>query len=192
MVSALTAALEIPAPEPVRTISAENFEQIVRQYQRRVYRFLLMLVRDQDTADTLTQECFLRAFQYRQSFRGECSVETWILRIAVNLAKDHGKNRRISFWKRLIGFDGDNHISAGFRAPNPSPERILLAREEVQAVLRACDRLSDQQRAIFLMRFSEEMQLAEIAAVLGIRTGSVKAQLSRAVARVRKLMREQQ
>jgi len=59
-------------------------------------------------------------------------------------------------------------------------------------VLRACDCLSDQQRAIFLMRFSEEMQLAEIAAVLGIRTGSVKAQLSRAVARVRKLMREQQ
>jgi len=151
-----------------------------------------MLVRDQDTADTLTQECFLRVFQYRKSFRGECSVETWILRIAVNLAKDHGKNRRVSFWKRLIGLDSDEGISAGFRASSPSPERILLAREEVHAVLRACDCLSDQQRAIFLMRFSEEMQLAEIAAVLGIRTGSVKAQLSRAVARVRKLMREQQ
>ena len=85
----------------------------MRQHQRRVYRVIYLLVRDADTADTLTQECFLRAYQKRASFRGECRIETWILRIAVNLVRDHGKNRRASFWKRLVGLDDGESTDTG-------------------------------------------------------------------------------
>jgi RNA polymerase sigma-70 factor, ECF subfamily len=176
--------------EQADTISPEAFEEIVRQQQRRVYRVLLMLVRDPDTADTLTQECFLRAYKNRVSFRGECRVDTWILRIAVNLARDHGKNRRAAFWRKLVGLEDQEGSTREVAARQASPEQALLAREELAAVLEATASLSPQQRTIFLMRFSEEMPLAEIADVLGLRTGSVKTQLSRAVGKVRSLMKE--
>ena len=191
MGSVLTATLGMRVEE-ARTISPETFDEIVRQQQRRVYRVLLMMVRDPDTADTLTQECFLRAYQHRASFRGECRVDTWILRIAVNLSRDHGKSRRAAFWKRLVGLEDQEGSSREVAAPQASPEQALLAREELRVVLDATASLSSQQRAIFLMRFSEEMPLAEIAKVLGLRTGSVKAQLSRAVGKVRRLMKERQ
>ena len=75
-------------------ITAEGFEELVRQHQRRVYRVLLLMVRDADLADSLTQECFLRVYERRKQFRGDCPVEAWVLRIAINLARDHGRNRR--------------------------------------------------------------------------------------------------
>jgi len=183
-------ALTAPAQTAVVT-TAEGFGGFVRQHQRRVYRVILLLVRDEDAADTLTQECFLRAYQNLANFRGECRVETWLLRIAVNLVRDHVKNRRASFWKKLVGLD-DADQATPIATPYPSPERELLARAEVKAVLASVELLSPQQKAVFLLRFVEEMSLAEIAAVLGLRVGSVKAQLFRALGNVRKTMKEQQ
>ena len=195
MGTALTTALEAPVEEGVLTAAGGDFDAIVRQHQKRVFRVVYLLVRDADAADTLTQECFLRAYQKLESFRAECRIDTWLLRIAVNLAKDHAKNRRVSFWRRLIGLDDANDgdgLPVQVHAHDPSPERVLLAREEMQAVWSAVDSLSAQQRTVFLLRFTEEMSLAEIADVLGVRVGSVKAQLSRATGAVRKQMREQQ
>src|SRR5437660_11527603 len=87
----LTSRLSAAAEQPAQAISSARFDEIIRQYQRRVYRIILLLVKDADAADTLTQECFLRAYRNRNSFRGECTIETWLLRIAVNLVRDHGK-----------------------------------------------------------------------------------------------------
>jgi RNA polymerase sigma-70 factor (ECF subfamily) len=152
---------------------------------------IFLLLKDQDIADTLTQECFLRAYEKRASFRGECSVCTWLLRIAVNLVRDHAKNRRASFWRKLIGLDG--MTSTGWQEPpatDPSPERTLLARERLKEVWHALESLSPQQREIFLLRFGEEMSLAEIAEVLAIQVGTVKAHLSRATSKLRELLKE--
>jgi RNA polymerase sigma-70 factor (ECF subfamily) len=192
--TALTQALRAPAKEQA-AIVADGFDALVQQHQKRVYRVVYLLVRDADAADTLTQECFLRAYQKLAGFRGECRIDTWLLRIAVNLAKDHAKNRRASFWRKLIGLDDTddgNGVPVQVHAHDPSPEQVLLAREEMQAVWSAVDSLSAQQRTIFLLRFTEEMSLAEIAEVLSLRVGSVKAQLSRATGSLRKKMREQQ
>jgi len=68
----------------------------------------------------------------------------------------------------------------------------LLARSELQAVWSTVDVLSPQQREVFLLRFVEDLSLAEIAEVLGVRVGSVKAQLFRALGSVRKQMKERQ
>ena len=59
-----------------QALSIAEFDEVVRTHQRRVYRVLVLLVRDLDEADTLTQECFLRAYQSLSRFRGECSVQT--------------------------------------------------------------------------------------------------------------------
>jgi RNA polymerase sigma-70 factor (ECF subfamily) len=188
METALTPALGAAA----RNITAEEFDALVRRHQRRVHRLLLMLLRDLDEADNLTQECFLRAYQSMGSFRGECSLETWLLRIAANLARDHVRNRRASFWKRLLGIsdNGDGAWAENVPATGASPEQVLMAREEVRAVWEAANQLSQQQRAVFMLRFVEDMELNEIATVLGLQAGSVKTHLFRALQNVRSKMKD--
>ena len=188
----LTTALKVPSGLAADSISYASFDEIMRQHQKRVYRVILLLVKDRDAADTLTQECFLRAYQRLSQFRGECRIETWLIRIAVNLVRDHGKSRRTSFWRRLVGLEAEHANVADRSTPGHSPERVLLARSELQAVWSAVDFLSPQQREVFLLRFVEDLSLAEIAEVLGVRVGSVKAQLFRALGSVRKQMKERQ
>jgi RNA polymerase sigma-70 factor (ECF subfamily) len=188
--TALTTALDTPVEEVRETISSKSFDQIIQLHQRRVYRVLFLLLKDADAADTLTQECFLRAYKKLASFRGECRIETWLLRIAVNLARDHGKSRRASFWKRLICLEDADSVPHQFRGTQPSPERALLACEQLKAVWKAVSSLPQQQRTIFLLRFAEEMSLAEIAAILKLRIGTVKAHLFRATTKVRETVRE--
>ena len=190
METALT-TLNALVEEEEEAASSRNFDEIIRLHQRRVYRLLYVLLRDADAADTLTQECFLRAYKKLETFRGECRIETWLLRIAVNLARDYGKNRRTSFWRRLVGLGGtEESENRQVLGSQPSPERVLLAREELEAVWAAVDSLSQQQRAIFLLRFTEELSLAEIAAILKLSVGTVKAHLFRATARVRETVRD--
>src|SRR4051794_9505856 len=93
-------------------ITAADFEQIMQRYQKKVYRVLLLMLKNPEDADNLTQECFLRAYMSMRSFRGECSVQTWLLRIAVNLARDDARNRRAGFWRRLLRLDDQDAIPA--------------------------------------------------------------------------------
>src|SRR5687767_12979164 len=72
-----------------------DFDKIVELYWPRVFRFVLSSVRDRDAAETLTQDCFMRAYRARDRFRGDSSVITWLMRIAVNLVRDYGRNRRL-------------------------------------------------------------------------------------------------
>jgi RNA polymerase sigma-70 factor, ECF subfamily len=190
----LTTVLTRPAAEQAEEISAEKFDEIMRQHQRRVYRVIFLLVRDRDAADNLTQECFLRAYLKRATFRGECRIETWLLRIAVNLARDHGKSRRVSFWKRLVGLEQGEEGGAEPRqypAPGLSAEHTLLVREELAAVWNALSSLSPQQRTIFFLRYEEEMSLAQIASLLDLAVGSVKSQLARATGKLREMKEKQ-
>jgi RNA polymerase sigma-70 factor, ECF subfamily len=194
MGTALT-SLTRAVPATAEAFVTDDFEEIIQKHQRRVYRVVFLLVKDQDVADTLTQECFLKAYQKRRDFRGECSMATWLLRIAVNLARDHGKNRRAAFWKKLMGREqtvGGETKLASLRAPDASPERVLLAREELQAVWRALEAVSPQQRSVFLLRYAEEMSLEEVAEVLGLKLGTVKAHLFRATTQLRKVLQEKQ
>ena len=80
------------AGEPA--IALEDLDAVMRAHQQHIYRVLVSLLRDPDAADTLTQDCFLRAYQNRDRFRGEASLRTWLVTIAVNLARDYQRSRR--------------------------------------------------------------------------------------------------
>jgi RNA polymerase sigma-70 factor (ECF subfamily) len=168
-----------------------DFDLLVRQHQRRVYRVLLGMVRDPDLADNLTQDCFVRAYEKRASFRGEASVGTWLVSIAINLARDHGRSRRAGFWRRLFSAPAEEQEAALETAADlgASPERSLIARQELGRVWQLVEELPQRQREVFLLRFAEEMPLEEISLALGMQSGTVKAHLFRAVGTVRKRMR---
>jgi RNA polymerase sigma-70 factor (ECF subfamily) len=111
------------------------------------------------------------------------------MRIAVNLIRDYARNRRLQFWKRaqLSAVDLD---AAGRWAPDggASPERGAIAREQLAAVWNAAGGLSERQRTVFLLRFVEDMDLLEIAAATGMKEGTVKVHLFRALQAVRERM----
>src|SRR5258708_1591634 len=77
-----------------------DFDDVVRVYRPRIFRFALASLCDRDAAESLTQDCFLKAFTAWDRFRGDSNVQTWLLQIAINLVRDAGRNRRLQFWKR--------------------------------------------------------------------------------------------
>jgi RNA polymerase sigma-70 factor (ECF subfamily) len=184
------------AAEPVAVTATPagelaDFDAVVRAHQPAVFRFLLASLREREPAENLTQECLLRAYQARRSFRGDASVRTWLMRIAVNLVIDHRKSVRLRFWRRAAQTSLDVAFTGDWLADRrSSPEAEASAREQVKAVWRAAAALSDRQRTVFLLRFVEEMEIREIATAVGLQEGTVKAHLFRAVEAVRKKLTE--
>lgn len=163
-----------------------DFEALVRAYRPKILRFALASLQDGDAADSVTQDCFLRAFRAWNTFRGECSLETWLMRIAVNLVRDYGRNRRLQFWKRTQRNSDEIETQIRLAGWGPTPESQMLLREQVKLVWRAARTLPERQRTVFLLRFVEDMDLLEIASAAGMKEGTVKAHLFSAIRRVRR------
>jgi RNA polymerase sigma-70 factor, ECF subfamily len=168
------------------SVAEADFDTTVQLYRPKIFRFLLASLRDRDAAECLTQDCFLKVFHALRSFRNECSMNTWLMQIAVNLLRDHLRNRRLQFWKRARrhGPPG-NELNNWIADQRQSPEKEVLLKERVQTVWQAAELLSEKQRSVFLLRFVEEMELLEIATVMGIKEGTVKTHLFRALQSVR-------
>jgi RNA polymerase sigma-70 factor (ECF subfamily) len=166
--------------------AAEEFSSVVQAHRPQIFRFLLASTRDVDLAETLTQECFLKAHRNWDRFRGDSSAMTWLMRIAINLEKDHWRNRRMQFWRhtRTNSVDLDE-ASEWLPSGERSVEQQMMAREQVSQVWEAVEGLSARQRTVFLLRYVEDMELSEIAQATGLSEGTVKAHLSRALGKVR-------
>jgi RNA polymerase sigma-70 factor (ECF subfamily) len=170
---------------PVREL--EDFDVLVRKYWPKVFRFALASLRDPDAAGNVAQDCLMKAHRNAAGFRGESSVSTWLMQIAVNLLRDYVRNRRLRFWKRTNKRSVDwEDLDGRLQQQGPSPEARAAAREQLQAVWKATTGLPERQRTVFLLRFVEEMDLLEIAAVTGLREGTVKTHLFRALEAVRR------
>ena len=171
---------------PDVVLFAGDFEALVRLYRPKVFRFAMASLRDLDAAETITQDCLLRAYQARDRFREECSVHSWLMRIAVNLIRDHARNRRFQFWRRASLTAQPLEISGQLIADRGrSPEAQALLKEQVAAIWIAADKLPEKQRTVFLLRFVEDMDLLEIAFATGMKEGTVKTHLCRALRAVR-------
>ena len=177
----------LAAPMPKTNSEVQDFDNVVLLFWPRIHRFLLASLRDSDAAETLTQECFLRAFRARHRFRGDSSVHTWLMRIAINLARDFARNRRLQFWRwtRVSGLD-THDISEWIPDSSASPEARTLQKERITAIWRATKTLSERQRTVFILRFVEDMDVLEIADATGLSEGSVKVHLFRALQTVRR------
>jgi len=163
-----------------------DFDKVVELYWSRVFRFVLSSIRDRDAAETLTQDCFMKAYRARDRFRGDSSVITWLMRIAINLVRDYGRNRRLQFWKWVRSSPVDT-ATIGDWIPDRgvSPEARAVLGNQIEKVWQATADLSDRQRTVFVLRFVDDMDLLEIAAVTGLTEGAVKVHLFRALQSIR-------
>ena len=183
MTSALFNAESLAEPGQATLGSTETLHAL---YGQRIFRFLLASSRDHDLAETLTQETFLRAWSAREQFRGDCSAATWLTRIALNLLRDHTRTNRFRFWRDVsrTAVQADD-LAAHLPDPVSSSESALIARQQLALVWETVATLSERQRTVFLLRFVEELELADIADIAGLPISTVKTHLYRALAVIR-------
>jgi RNA polymerase sigma-70 factor (ECF subfamily) len=166
---------------------AERFREIAAVCRPGVFHFALAALKNPDAAEDVTQTCFLRACDAWPRFRGDSSLRTWLIAIAVNLIRDAKRCPKWEYWSRRQQrrFEGlQDEIAPD---PRSSPEERWLAKERVTEVRKAVAAdLSPNQRMIFVLHFVKEMSVPEIAATTGIRNATVRVHLSRATRRIRR------
>jgi RNA polymerase sigma-70 factor, ECF subfamily len=164
----------------------DEIEQLVQRYRARLLRFVAFSTGDQDLAESIVQDCFMKAYNARASFRGECSAYTWLNRIAVNLIRDNQRTQKFRFWKSFRKSALDiSEMASRLPGGSGTPEKSLLIREQVAQVAEALKALSFNQRTVFLMRFQEGMGIREISLATDISVNTVKTHLYRAIKTVR-------
>jgi RNA polymerase sigma-70 factor, ECF subfamily len=185
----LTFARELSVARDRMMAELDDIDLLCATYRPRIYRYALLSLRDPDLAENVTQDCFLRAYRARGEFRGDCSVATWLTRIATNLIRDCTRSRKFQFWRAANTTAVEvTAVVDRIAAPSISAETSLLVKEQLVKVWDAVAKLPGKQRTAFLLRFVEEMELPEIATAMGLHVGTVKSHLHRGLGAVRKAM----
>jgi RNA polymerase sigma-70 factor (ECF subfamily) len=176
----------LPVSQQTTATPLDDLDSVVATYEQRIFRFHLIAIRDRDLAQSLTQDTFVRAWSARHSFRGDCSLSTWLMRIALNLVRDHTRTDRFRFWKRVSETAVDvSDVSSHIPHRDSSLESRLIASEQMALVWESVAELSARQRSIFVLRFVDELELSEIAGITSLPISTVKTHLYRALATIR-------
>jgi len=154
----------------------EAFEKLFREFQGRVYGWILRIVRERGAAEDLTVETFLRIYRARARFDPSGNFGAWARRIATNVAIDHLRKAR-----------PEVELPDDLSAP-PSPDPVLR-RELTQQIMVAFRQLSAKLQAVTTLALIEERPYEEIAEALGISVGAVKLRVFRAIRELRKKLR---
>ena len=152
------------------------FDVLVKEHYQRVLRFQMKWCRNQADAQELTQETFFAAWQKIASFRRDSKFSTWLLGIALNLARNHCNRGPARHEAEL---PDDDHLEALLGA-NISPEGHLSERQTLGALDRALARLPADMREVTVLVRLEGLAMQDVASMLAIPIGTVKSRLSRA------------
>jgi len=154
------------------------FEVIVNRYKDRLYNFVLRFVGDQQTAEDIVQDTFLRAYRNRGSFQAIAKFSTWIYTIAGNLAKSELRRRKR--WRFLsLGSRDEDGKTFELADPSSHPDKdteTALAETQIED---AIARLPERYREAVILRDVEGLDYAEIAEIVGCPLGTVKSRINR-------------
>ncbi len=161
---------------------------LMQRWGDSVGRFLRRMLRDADLADDVHQETWIRIYRYRTRYAPGFCFRSYLFSIAVNCARTAIRRKRRLVWRVLSPATDDDVDRAAEPATDPpaDPAESLLRDEQHQALLRAIDRLPDAQRSVVLMYLFLSTDYATIADALGKRPASVRADMHRAVKKLRR------
>ena len=152
-----------------------GYNEIVRRYQQQVYWVIRKMVNSHDDADDLTQEVFIKIYSALKDFREESNLFTWLYRIATNYSINHIRKAKV---RNTVSFDiiTEQVVSRDKRSDEAVDEktrRILLAE--------AIETLPAQQRAVFNLRYNENLSYEDISKIMNKSVGGIKANYFHAV-----------
>lgn len=162
------------------------FDEMVRRHWDRIYAMVHQLLRNQQDAEEVTQDAFIRAHRGLVNFRGDSAFSTWLYQIATNLAR----NRYWYWWRRkrdqTVSFDQpvgpDNATPLGevFAAEQETPDDVTVTQELIDRIAVGMEKLSPKHREILVLRNIKNLSYEEIAGILKISVGTVKSRIARA------------
>jgi len=167
--------------------STREFGSWMISEQKRIFLLCRRLLQDVEEADSATQDAFLKAWQAlnRPEFKELEDAGRWLTRIAVNTCLDRLRSRRWQFWRKRPNQEDEQAILELAASTGPNAEDRYFATEISRRLEGALEKLSLRQRAAFTLRHYEDRSLAEIADILDLDIGTVKAHLFRAIAKLR-------
>ncbi|MEQ1851472.1 MAG: sigma-70 family RNA polymerase sigma factor [Chthoniobacteraceae bacterium] len=169
------------------------FNELITRYRQRCFAMVYQMVRNEEDAWDLTQDGFIRAWRNLANFRGQSSFFTWLYRIMTNVSLDWLRKKRIEGGQEFDDTIGLRHIAAGAAtAPKPVMEPVgKLADGEIRASIeQAIRKLSDEHRAVIVMRELDGMEYQEIADALDCSIGTVMSRLFYARRKLQTLLRD--
>ncbi|WEK54303.1 MAG: RNA polymerase sigma factor [Candidatus Cohnella colombiensis] len=169
----------------IEAFEGEGFRELMETYGQRVWDFAFYMTRRFDLADDVTQDVFLQAYRRIGTFRGQSSMQTWLLAITRNVALNY---RRASFFRKVVLVDRPIERVNG---SSPSAEQEAMSRSRSEELWRVVMVLPVKYREVLLLDAKYDLSLEEIASVLDIPLGTVKSRLSRARSKVTEAWKEE-
>ncbi len=157
------------------------YEALLNKYRNLVYTIMYKMVHNPQEAEDLTQEAFIKAFRALSSFREEFAFSTWLMKIATNNCIDFLRKRKLKTQSihEPVKYK-DEELERTLPNQEPTPEKNLLREERKRIIQEAIQELPERYRHVILLRHMEEKSYDEIADILGLPLGTVKAQIFRA------------
>ena len=162
------------------------FDALIGMYSAKLYKVAYALLGSRQDAEEVVQDTFLRAYRALPAFRGDSSLETWLHRITVNLARNKFQwNHRRGDGLNVSLTASDDDGESGSEPEQDVPDRrmepdLVLEQEEIGAnIMKALDSLPDNLRETMLLRHVDDMPYEQIAQKLDCKVGTVKSRLSR-------------
>ncbi len=154
------------------------FDDLYKNYHQDVFQFLFYMVRNRELAEDLMQEVYIRVLKSYEKFEGKSSEKTWLFSIARNVAID--SFRKDKGWKQKL-IEKFDWSQQQVKDDHPLPEEIALQNEDVQMIYRCLESCTVDQRLVIIMRYIQDMSIAETAESLGWTESKVKTTQHRAL-----------
>lgn len=167
------------------------FARLRQKYHDAIYNLIYRMIREKDEVEDLTQEAFIKAFGSLSSFNDEFAFSTWLYKIATNNCIDHIRRRKLqtfSIDKPIESKESD--FSFELPDTNDEPDQEMIARQRKKLLDDAINSLPPKYRQVIVMRHQEEMEYQEIAQILDLPLGTVKAHIFRAREMLYKYLRD--
>ena len=167
------------------------YEMLLKKYRNLVYSIMLKMVRNKQEAEDLTQEAFMKAFSSLVTFNDEFAFSTWLMKIASNNCIDFLRKRKLRTYSihEPIQYK-DEKIEIEIPDNDPSPERNIIQSERSRMIEDAINELPERYRYVIILRHKEEKSYEEIAELMNLPLGTVKAQIFRAREILNKKLKE--
>ena len=182
----LDSAAEQALVDRSRRRDLDAFAKIVDAYQARIFGFVKRMIRNDEEAQDVTQEVFIKAFQAMHRFDGRSSLRTWLFKIAHNLCVDRVRRQDRAPSSSSLTAMTDEDETIDLPDYRWSPEDVVLNDELATVVEHAIETMSDKLRTVLLLHDKEDMAYEEIAAAVDVPVGTVKSRLFLARAHLQK------
>jgi len=178
------------ADEGITDIEKEQeIIQLMDGFGTDVLRTAFFFVKDKTLADDIFQEVFIKVYKHLDTYRGQASIRTWILKITINQCKDHLKS---AWFKRFLSTIGINELLEKQTIANYTPEDIYIDKEKNQELILEVLKLSLPLREALILHYYHNYSENEIASVLNIPQGTVRSRLHRAKLALRNRLGERE